>query len=86
MAQGGSGGGDDENSKNPINFIGRLYAVSTLLALIMAVPAVAVAVITHYVLQTDTVITLAASLVTLFIAMGFGIKLAKRFARAKGGA
>lgn len=75
--------GDD---KNPMNFIGRLYAVATLLALVIAIPAVVVAVIAHYVLHTDTIITLASSLVTLFVAMGFGIKLSKRFAKAKGGA
>lgn len=77
-------GGD----KNPAEFIGRMYAVSTLLAVIIAVPAVVVAVVAHFVFQTETVITLASSLVTLFIAMGFGFKLAKRFAKAppKGGA
>jgi predicted Kef-type K+ transport protein len=75
--------GDD---KNPINFISRMYAVATLLAVIISVPAVTVAVVAHYVFHTDTIITLGASLVTFFVAMGFGIKLSKRFARAKGGA
>lgn len=76
--------GDDD--KNPINFIGRMYAVSTLLAVIIAVPAVTVAIVAHYVFEVDTTITLASSLVTLFIAMGFGIKLSKRFVKTKGGA
>lgn len=82
-----SGGSDDSSGKNPVNIIGRVYAVSTLLAVIIAVPAVAVAVITHFVLQTSIIVTLAASLIALFISMGFGIRLAKRFARApqKGG-
>jgi hypothetical protein len=75
--------GDD---KNPMNFIGRMYAVATLIAVIIAVPAVTVAVVAHYVLKTDTIVTLGSSLVTFFIAMGFGIKLSRRFARAKGGA
>lgn len=84
---GGSSSSDD-GSKNPAGIIGRVYAVSTLLAVIIAVPAIAVAVITHFVFQTDIVVTLAASLIALFISMGFGIRLAKRFARApqKGGA
>lgn len=76
--------GDDK--KNPMEFIGRMYAVATLLAVIIAVPAVVVAVVTHYVLHTDTIVTLGSSLVTFFAAMGFGIKLSKRFARSKGGA
>lgn len=76
--------GDD---KNPVEFIGRMYAVSTLLAVIIAVPAVVVAVVLHFVIKTETIVTLAASVITLFIGMGFGFKLAKRFARApqKGG-
>ena len=76
--------GDDK--KNPIEFIGRMYAVATLLAVIIAIPAVVVAVVAHYVLHADTIITLGSSLVTFFASMGFGIKLSKRFARAKGGA
>jgi hypothetical protein len=67
---------------NPAQFIGKMYAVSTLIAVIIAVPAVAVAVVAHFVLKTDTIVTLGSSLVTFFIAMGFGIRLAKRFARA----
>jgi hypothetical protein len=76
--------GDD---KNPAAFIGRMYAVSSLLAVIIAVPAVVVAVVLHFVLKEQTVVTLAASVITLFVGMGFGFKLAKRFARApqKGG-
>jgi maltodextrin utilization protein YvdJ len=70
--------GDD---KNPAGIIGRVYAVSTLLAVIIAVPAVAVAVITHFVFHTDIVVMLAVSLIVLFISMGFGIRLAKRFAK-----
>lgn len=67
---------------NPAQFIGRMYAVSTLIAVIIAVPAVVIAVVAHFVLKTDTIVTLGSSLVTFFIAMGFGIRLAKRFAKA----
>lgn len=72
--------GDD--SKNPVNIIGRVYAVSTLLAVIIAVPAVVVAVVSHFVFDQPIIVTLAASLLSLFISMGFGIRLAKKFARA----
>lgn len=73
---------EDKDSKDPASIIGRVYAVSTLLAVIIAVPAVAVAVLAHFVFKTQIIVTLAASLITLFIAMGFGIRLARRFARA----
>lgn len=72
--------GDD--SKNPVNIIGRVYAVSTLLAVIIAVPAVVVAVVSHFVFDQPIIVTLAASLISLFISMGFGIRLARKFAKA----
>ena len=73
MAQGDGG-------RKPYS-VSRVYMVATILAVIIAVPAVAVAIVAHFVFKTDMVITLASSLVTLFVAMGFGIKLSKHFAR-----
>ncbi|AFU60115.1 hypothetical protein Ngar_c31990 [Candidatus Nitrososphaera gargensis Ga9.2] len=73
----------DENRKKVT--VGRVYAISTLLAVIIAIPAVTVTLIMHYVIRTDFFITLTAGLITLFIAMGFGYKLSKKFARVPGG-
>lgn len=67
--------------RKPAQFIGRMYAVSTLIAVIIAVPAVTVAVVAHFVLKAETVLTLVSSMLTFFIAMGFGIRLAKRFVK-----
>lgn len=64
--------------------VGRVYAVSTILAVIIAIPAVVVTVVMHYVIKTDFFVTLTAGLITLFIAMGFGYKLSKKFARIPG--
>lgn len=61
--------------------MGRIYAVSTLLAVIIAIPAVVVTLVMHYVIKTEFFMTLTAGLITLFIAMGFGYKLSKKFAR-----
>lgn len=61
--------------------VGRVYAISTLLAVIIAVPAVTVTLIMHYVIKAEIFMTLTAGLITLFVAMGFGYKLAKKFAR-----
>lgn len=60
---------------------GRVYAVSTLLAVIIAIPAVAVTFVMHYVIRAEFFLTLAAGLITLFIAMGFGYKLSKKFVK-----
>ena len=71
---------DDNNDRKKIT-VGRVYAVSTLLAVIIAIPAVAVTFVMHYVIRAEFFLTLAAGLITLFIAMGFGYKLSKRFVK-----
>lgn len=65
--------------------VGRVYAISTLLAVIIAIPAVTVTLVMHYVIKTDFFMTLTAGLITLFIAMGFGYKLSKKLARIPSG-
>jgi hypothetical protein len=71
---------DNDNRKKVT--VGRVYAVSTLLAVIIAIPAVAVTFVMHYVIRAEFFVTLAAGLITLFIAMGFGYKLSKKLAQA----
>ena len=56
----------------------RVFAASTVLALIISIPAIAVTLVTHYVVKTNLIVTMVAGLITLFIAMGFGYKLSKR--------
>lgn len=68
------------NSRKKIT-VGRVYAVSTLLAAIIAIPAVAVTFVMHYIIRTEFFMTLAAGLITLFIAMGFGYKLSKKLVK-----
>lgn len=75
---------DDNNDRKKIT-VGRVYAVSTLLAIIIAIPAVAVTFVMHYVIRSDFFLTLGAGLITLFIAMGFGYKLSKKFVKVLSG-
>ena len=56
----------------------RVFAASTLLALVISVPAIAVTLVMHYVIKTSLILTMVASVITLFIAMGFGYKLSKK--------
>ncbi len=72
------------NSRKKIT-VGRVYAISTLLAAIIAIPAVAVTFVMHYMIRTEFFMTLAAGLITLFIAMGFGYKLSKKFVKILSG-
>jgi hypothetical protein len=78
---------DDDNTNNNRKKItvGRVYAVSTLLAVIIAIPAVIVTFVMHYMIRTEFFLTLAAGLITLFIAMGFGYKLSKKFVKILSG-
>ncbi len=75
---------DNNNNRKKIT-VGRVYAISTLLAVIIAIPAVAVTFVMHYVIRADFFLTLAAGLITLFIAMGFGYKLSKKFVKVLSG-
>ncbi len=70
----------NNNSRKKIT-VGRVYAVSTLLAAIIAIPAVAVTFVMHYMIRTEFFMTLAAGLITLFVAMGFGYKLSKKLVK-----
>jgi putative Mn2+ efflux pump MntP len=56
----------------------RVFAASTVLALVISIPAIAVTLLMHYVIKTSLIITMGAGLITLFIAMGFGYKLSKK--------
>jgi hypothetical protein len=58
--------------------ISRVFLSGTLLAVVIAIPAVVVTFITHYVLHTEFLITLASGILTLFVAMGFSYKIAKK--------
>jgi membrane protein YdbS with pleckstrin-like domain len=71
---------DNNNNRKKVT-VGRVYAVSTILAFIIAIPAVAVTFVMHYVIRAEFFLTLAAGLITLFIAMGFGYKLSKKFVK-----
>lgn len=73
---------DDRAAEKKKKVIMRVYAYSTILAIIIAVPAAVVSVVMHYVVKTEIFMTLTAGLITLFIAMGFGVKLSKKFAKA----
>jgi membrane protein YdbS with pleckstrin-like domain len=58
--------------------ITRIFAASTILAIVVSVPAILVAVVTHYIFKTTLIITLLSSVVALFIATGFGYSISKK--------
>jgi hypothetical protein len=64
---------------------GRVFAASTILALVISVPMITVILVMHYLVRTDVMITGIAGIITLFIAMGFSFKLSKKLAAKTGG-
>jgi len=65
-------------SDKPKITTGRVFAASTILALVISIPMITVILVMHYVIKTDVMITGIAGMITLFIAMGFSFKLSKR--------
>jgi ABC-type bacteriocin/lantibiotic exporter with double-glycine peptidase domain len=55
-----------------------IFTASTLLALSISVPAIIVTFVMYYILKTSLTLTLLASLITLFLAMGFSYKISKK--------
>jgi len=62
----------------------RVFAAGTILALVIAVPAVSVTLLMHYVLKMNLILTLVGGIITLFVAMAFGYKLSKKLAKVQG--
>ena len=58
--------------------ITKIFAASTILAIVVSVPAIVVAVVTHYIFKTSLLITLLSSILALFIATGFGYTISKK--------
>lgn len=69
----GSKGGPNPLSK------ARLFGLSSVIALIIAVPAISVTLLTHYYIRTDLLVTISLGLLTLFIGMGVGYRISKKF-------
>ena len=70
----------DPNSENGDVEIStlKIFLNGTLLALVIAIPAIISTVIFHYVIKTNLIITISAGIITLFVAMGFAYKISKR--------
>ena len=56
----------------------RVFAASTILALVISVPMITVVLVMHYLVRADVMMTGIAGIITLFIAMGFSFKVSKK--------
>jgi hypothetical protein len=72
---------DSNPEKNDVKIsMFRIFLNGTLLAVIIAVPAIISTVLFHYVIKTNLIITITAGIITLFVAMGFAYKVSKKLA------
>lgn len=70
---------NSEKNDDKISML-KIFLNGTLLAVIIAVPAIVSTVIFHYVIKTNLIITITAGIITLFVAMGFAYKISKKLA------
>jgi hypothetical protein len=68
----------DNDKSSPLSKT-RLFGVSSVVALIISVPAIIVTFVLHYYIKTDLLITMSLGLLTLFIGMGVGYRISKTF-------
>ena len=70
---------DSNSEKNDAKIsILKILLNGTLLAIIIAVPAIISTILFHYVIKTNLIITISAGIITLFVAMGFAYKISRR--------
>lgn len=69
---------EGSNKSSPLSKM-RLFGVSSLIALIIAIPALLVTFLMHYYFKADLLITVSLGLLTLFIGMGVGYRISKKF-------
>ena len=70
---------DSNSEKNDAKIsILKIFLNGTLLAIIIAVPAIISTILFHYVIKTNLIITISAGIITLFVAMGFAYKISRR--------
>ena len=67
--------------KQPNTSTTRIITAATILALIISLPAIIVTVVLFYFVKFNLTVTVIASVVTLFLAMGFGYKSSKRISK-----
>lgn len=70
--------GTEKDKSNPLSKA-RVLGVSTLIALIIAIPALLVTFLMHYYVETDLLITVSLGLLTLFLGMGVAYRISKIF-------
>jgi len=69
---------NSENGDVNISLL-KILINGTLLALVMAVPAIMTTVVFHYIIKTNLIITISAGIITLFVAMGFAYKISRDY-------
>jgi ABC-type uncharacterized transport system permease subunit len=56
----------------------RLFALSTLLAMIITVPAIVLTLLLHYVVKLNIMTTMIIGIIVFIATMGLGVRFSKR--------
>lgn len=69
---------NDDLNKSAKMSVTKIFALSTLLAVIITVPAIVLTLLLIYVAKLNTVTTMIIGILTFLATMGFGFKISKR--------
>ena len=68
----------NDGSKSVKMSTAKLLALSTVLAIIITVPAIVLTLLLHYIVKANIVATMIIGILVFLATMGFGFKISKR--------
>ena len=68
----------NDGSKSVKMSTAKLLALSTVLAIIITVPAIVLTLLLHYIVKANIVATMIIGILAFLATMGFGFKISKR--------
>ena len=68
----------NDGSKSVKMSTAKLLALSTVLAIIITVPAIVLTLLLHYIIKANIVATMIIGILAFLATMGFGFKISKR--------
>lgn len=68
----------NDGSKSVKMSTAKLLALSTVLAIIITVPAIVLTLLLHYIVKANIVTTMLIGILAFLATMGFGFKISKR--------
>lgn len=74
---------NDGFDESPNMSTAKLFMLSTVLAIIITIPAVILTLVLLYVFKVNIITTMIIGILTFLVTMGFGFKISKRLPRGR---